>query len=538
MNELLLILPLALPLLVIPLVLQPAGAKWLAIAPVPALLAGLTVPTGSSLSLSWLLLGTHLHFDETSRLFMLFGSMVWLLGALYFILGRTEEASRPGFKTCFLLAMSGYMVLILAADMLTFYLGFALMGLSAYGLLLRGSQRSRSAGRVYLTFTLVGELALFTAIVVLYATVDSLLFADLARQPLPDVAIALLVFGFGIKLALPGLHFWLPAAYSVAPIVGVAVLSGPMMKAGLLGWVRFIPAGAEETAAWGDALIALGTLGVLLGVFAGVMQHRPRTLLAYSSITKMGAISAFFGAALTQPHQAHAIIAALIILAMHHLLVKPMLFLGVDLRERGLSGRWTIAGLFLLALSLASAPLTGGNAAKLLTGLALDGKLQWLLTLSAIGTTMLMARFIWLLLQQRREKAASRPAPILLWLCFLPIAVWGPFTPDQLTLDLASIGPLVIGIALFGLGGMVLRRRQTMTMRLSLPNPFSVRTFSRTSISPLRLLPKGEKPVRPVLSKTWLSGPALDGDQTGLAWPGLWWFVSMVILLGALMLPV
>ena len=352
MSQSLLVLAPLLPLLLAPLMPLAVARRWqwiLALAALPALLLALLAPVGSAVTLPWLLLGVHLELDAVGQLFLLFSSLIWLATGVYVAFGRGADADSGSFGVYFLLAMAGNLLLIVAADMMTFYAGFALMGLSAYGLVLRRSQRARRAGRVYLAFTLAGELALFGAMLLLFGAGGSLLFSDLATGPLPAGAIVLLLLGFGIKVALPGLHPWLPLTYTAAPVAAVAVLSGPMMKAGLLGWLRFLPPGAPGADSWGPLLMVLGGLGMLLGVAVGLLQRDPRAVLAYSSIAKMGLISVLFGAALANPAHADALLAALLLFAMHHLLVKSTLFLGLGEWQRRGSRFWVLAG---LALSL------------------------------------------------------------------------------------------------------------------------------------------------------------------------------------------
>ena len=58
----------------------------------------------------------------------------------------------------------------------------------------------------------------------------------------PDtLSLILILLGFGIKAGALPLHVWLPLAHPVAPVPASAVLSGVMIKAGLLGWLRFLP---------------------------------------------------------------------------------------------------------------------------------------------------------------------------------------------------------------------------------------------------------------------------------------------------------
>ncbi len=426
MNGLILLLPPLVPILMALFAHRLESRWWLFSAALPALFVGLMVEEGSGISIPWLLLGMHFVLDSTGRLFLLFGALIWMLAAL-FVSGRDLGPGATGYiKQTFLLVLAGNGLLILAADMLTFYVGFALMGLSAYGLVRGRSQRARRAARVYLVFTLVGELALFVALLLLMVNGGSLLFEDLTADPMPTIALALILLGFGIKVALPGLHFWLPPAYILAPVIGVALLSGPMMKAGLLGWLRFLPFGTPLEPLWGNGLMLLGVAGVVLGMLIGVVQREPRAVLAYSSIAKMGLFSALIGFSLIYPQLAAGLLPVIVLLALHHLLVKPMLFMGLALWRRQGSAAWLLPALVLLALSLAAFPLTGGGAAKFALSAALGEHLSGVLLLSGIAGVALMGRFLWLL-KGRFDSVRQDPVSVLGWLLLLPVAVWTPF---------------------------------------------------------------------------------------------------------------
>jgi hydrogenase-4 component B len=410
-------------------------ARWLVVmAPLAALAAAIVLPTGTGISLPWLLLGVELGLDETGRLFLLFSGLLWLVASLYAAGGPAgEHASATRFRIFFLLAMAGNLGLIVAQDMVSFYLGFTLMGLAAYGLIAHpGSQRARAAARRYLVWTIAGELVLFIAVVMLAAQHDGALrFSVLESAPPAGFVVLLLVIGFGIKLALPGLHFWLPQAYTVAPAPAVAVLSGAMIKTGLLGWIRFLPAGDATLAGWGQALIVIGVTGIFFGAILGLVQYRPRQILGYSSISKMGVLTTGMGAALVWPAAAPLLIGALAFYAAHHALVKGALFLGLGLVERGGLRLWVLAGLGLLALSLSGAPLTSGALAKSLLTAGLPAEAQYLVSLlavSAFATTLLMARFLWLVWVRRRASPSRYSfASVAAWLALLAMIAVVPF---------------------------------------------------------------------------------------------------------------
>lgn len=535
MNALL-ILPALLPLALAPFAHRLQSRWWFLSASLPALAVGLLFQEGSSLAIPWLLLGMHFMLDSTGRLFLLFGALIWMLAALFIPRSDRQPAAGGYRKQAFLLAMAGNALLILAADILTFYVGFALMGLSAYGLIWGASQRARRAARVYLVFTLIGELALFSALLFLMANSGSLLFAELPAGAMPPMALTLLLLGFGIKVALPGLHLWLPRAYQLAPVFGVAVLSGPMMKAGLLGWLRFLPLGTPLDQLWGNGLILLGSLGVLLGGVMGLMQREPRSVLAYSSIAKMGLFSALIGLTLNNPELAGLLIPAMVALALHHLLVKPMLFMGLDLWSRADSRPWLFPALTLLALSLAAVPLTGGGMAKYLLSSALEGQLSWLILCAGVVAVLLMGRFLWLLKQASSQAAVSR-IPAMGWLLLLPVAVWTPVTWDANPFELKGLLHLALGMALLIIAMAVGHWFDLPLSRLRTSGRFCRFKADRIEMMTSevrRLFRHRWYPFK----QSWQAGtPDLSSQPiAALVEPVVWWLLVMTVLLGTFVL--
>jgi len=400
MSGLLLAVVLA-PLLFAPLAVHPA-LRWLVlIAPLPALAALALLPPDATLELPWLLLGTALGFDETTRVFLLFTALVWSLAAVSVVerLGTAPGTGR--FRLLFLLALAGNLWLILAREPVGFYVGFALMGLAAYGLILHpGGLTRRRAGRVYLAMTLIGELSLFVALLLMARTQG--VTWNLPETPTPDGAvITLLLLGFGIKAGLMPLHPWLPLAYGAAPAPAAAVLSGAMSKVALLGWLRLLPLGQVALPEWGMLFVWLGLVSLLVALGVGLVQTDPRRVLAYSSISKAGLFVLLLGLLLLEPALTPVGVGALTLYAAHHALVKSGLFLGLGLRDLDPARPLVRAGLILLALALAGAPLTSGALAKYVAKPVLVSPgwiwLDLALMLAAVAAALLMARFVWLI---------------------------------------------------------------------------------------------------------------------------------------------
>jgi formate hydrogenlyase subunit 3/multisubunit Na+/H+ antiporter MnhD subunit len=392
--------------------LQPAAlclAPWAAL---PGLLCAL-LPVDGSQELSWLLLGSSLGLDPTGRSFLFLFGILWLAAGIYSRGYLAEDPKKIRFWIFFLLAMSGNLGLPLVEGILDFYLFFALMSFAAYGLVVHdGSPAARRAGRLYLYLVLFGEVLLFIGFGLAVHTAQSLLLADIARHlataPHRDMIIALLLAGFGIKVGIIPLHIWLPLAHPAAPVPASAVLSGAMIKAGLLGLMRLLPLGEALLPGWSQVLIISGIIMAFYGVLIGMVQIQAKTVLAYSSISQMGFPLIGLGLGLAQPAAWPLLAGVVIFYALHHGLAKGALFLGVGMNTApaaGLFRRLAFTTLLLLpALSLSGAPLTSGALAKGALKSFIGGApeiwatlLPWLLSVAAIGTTIIMARFFYVL---------------------------------------------------------------------------------------------------------------------------------------------
>ncbi|QIK37344.1 hypothetical protein GWK36_04360 [Caldichromatium japonicum] len=197
------------------------------------------------------------------------------------------------------------------------------------------------------------------------------------------------------------LHVWLPLAHPAAPIPASAVLSGAMIKAALLGWLRFLPLGALARPDWGLLLVLAGLLTTILAPLIGLTQTNPKVLLAYSSIAKMGLMGLGVGILLLEPELASTGVIALALYAAHHAFAKGGLFLGIGLCHQAGAQGLIMLGLVIFALAPVGAPLTRGALAK--DGLKpLIATLDWpclmmALLAAAIASALLMVRFLWLM---------------------------------------------------------------------------------------------------------------------------------------------
>lgn len=409
-------------------VLPPVRRRLVLLLPfaaLPALAASLLVEDGAETVLSNALMGSAWRMDPLGRIFLLFTAFCWTMAGLSAVSAFRDHPRRGSFAVPFLIAMAGNLALPAAADAVTFYTGFAVMGFAAWALVAhRGTPGAVRAGRVYLFLVLLGELLVLPGLAQGALGAGSPMLDAIRTHwnsdPMSQTALGLIVFGFALKAGLFPLHFWLPLAHPAAPAPASAVLSGCMIKAGLLAWLRLLPLGDFALPELGRIVAVPAAFGLVGGLFAALFQAGPKALLAYSSLSKMGLMMLLTATAMLEPTLAPAALAAAVTVALVHALHKCALFLGAGLTPGlGSGGR---VPLTLLALSFAGAPLLSGTLMKtaakpLLTHPALPGG-GWIPALLLIAATLapaVMYRFARLTWPRDTECAERQPAALAAW---------------------------------------------------------------------------------------------------------------------------
>lgn len=319
------------------------------------------------------------YLDGLSLLFALIvtgiGALVTLYAGHYF----EDDAETYRFYAL-LLAFSGAMLaLVLAGNVLTLFIAWE--GTSILSFLLIGFKGSKeAAARIGAMRALVitggGGLALIAGLAVLGGAAGSFELADiltndtLRTHPWYTGFTLLIMLGCFTKSAQFPFHFWLPGAMSAPSPASAYLHSATMVKAGLYLLARFNPV-LGSTDLWLHGLMGIGLVTMALGAFFALRQRDLKALLAYSTVSKLGALVALIG----MPEQVG--MKAVLVGIVAHALYKGTLFLlaGViehatgtrlldqlgDLRSR-LPGTALIA--VLAGLSMAGYPPLLGWVAK------------------------------------------------------------------------------------------------------------------------------------------------------------------------------
>jgi len=375
---------------------------WLAYATIPALAAAIFGGYDTPLEIgSEGAYRATLVLDAPGAVLLGVAALLWISAGAY---ARHYQRGQPNgdrFVVYWLLALAGCLGVFIAGDMAMLYLLLATLTLGAAGLVFQDeSAGARRASAIYVGLALAGETLVLVAMVLLaQLTPDgSLLLSDAAAAlptaPQRDLIVALLLIGFGLKAGLAPLHIWMPLAHAAAPMPASAVLSGAVVKAGIIGLIRFLPVDAG-LGDWGQWIALVGMFTALYAVVIGITQSHPKVVLAYSSVSQMGFTAAVIGMGIATANAGAPLVAAFY--ASHHILVKGAMFLLVGVVAASALGRlrWSLLLATVLAVGLGGLPLTGGALAKIAVKDALgDGWAATVACVSAIGTTLLMLHFL------------------------------------------------------------------------------------------------------------------------------------------------
>jgi multicomponent Na+:H+ antiporter subunit A len=278
-----------------------------------------------------------------------------------------------------LLFMASMMGLVLADDLVLLFVFWELTGITSYFLIGFESERlrARAAALQALLITGAGALAMLAGIIIVGEIGGTYSLAELtALRPaltahgLYPAALLLMIAGAATKSAQVPFHFWLPGAMEAPTPVSAYLHSATMVKAGVYLLARLLgPLG--QTPEWHSIVTVLGAATMLVGAFLSLTQVDLKRMLAYSTVSSLGAMILLLGLGTVEAAR------AVTIFILVHALYKGALFLvagSVD-HESGtrdierLGGLWrtmpfTAAAAVLAGLSMAGLPPMLGYLSK------------------------------------------------------------------------------------------------------------------------------------------------------------------------------
>lgn len=329
-------------------------------------------------------------------------SMMWV---------QNERLPAGEFHSLLMFATAGMMLMASGGDLVIVFLGLEILSIATYVMagFRRTDVRSNESSLKYFILGSLSSAFLLYGIALIYgatATVSGLPgttnIAEIGRRlneaqypPLLFAGAAMMLVGFGFKIATAPFHIWTPDVYEGAPTPVTAFMAAGPKAAGFASFMRvflfgfpFVVATANKTVgseihyAWLSALTVLAIMTMTVGNVVAIVQNNVKRMLAYSSIAHAGyALVGFIAAgAAADTVQRNAAITSVIFYLLTYAAMNMGAFAVVQLIARSGDRRTEVEdyngigfqspvlafSLTLFLLSLLGMPLTAGFIGKIM----------------------------------------------------------------------------------------------------------------------------------------------------------------------------
>ena len=217
-------------------------------------------------------------------------------------LNYADQVQLPGaeYYSLILFAALGMMLMAAAGDLIMIFIGLETMSIAIYVLagLKRTDPRSNEAAIKYFLlgafstgFLLYGMALTYgaTGSIKLEAIRTALNHELVVRNPVLLLGIAMMLIGFGFKIAAVPFHMWTPDAYEGAPTPITAYMATGVKLAAFAGFLRVFPLHLSAVSVdWAWVLWVLAALTMTVGNIAALVQTNIKRMLAYSAIAHAG----------------------------------------------------------------------------------------------------------------------------------------------------------------------------------------------------------------------------------------------------------
>ncbi len=367
-----------------------------------------------------------------SFVFLFVSAMTVLISTIWV---ERENVPVGEYHALLLFATFGMMMMSAGNDLVVIFLGLETLSIATYVMagLRKGDLRSNESAMKYFILGSFASAFLLYGMALVYGATGSTgltAIADKLTNPAFPVQFpalllvggAMMIIGFGFKIAMAPFHVWTPDVYEGAPTPITGFMAAGPKAAAFASFLRVFVLGLPLVAGmqaaeylhstWISVVSVLAILTMVVGNVAALMQNNVKRMLAYSSIAHAGyALVGFVGAGLATNNESRdAAIAAvafyLLTYAVTNLGAFTVVTLLAEKNDRrtefedynGIGFRSPILSfsLSLFMLSLLGLPLTAGFIGKVLVfrpALEAGNTLVTIMVVAAVVNTAISAYY-------------------------------------------------------------------------------------------------------------------------------------------------
>ena len=401
-----------------------------------------------------------------SFVFLFVSAMTILISTVWV---EREDVPVGEYHALLLFATFGMMMMSAGNDLVVIFLGLETLSIATYVMagLRKGDLRSNeSAMKYFILGSFASAFLLYGMALVYGATGETNLTLIATKMAAPNfpalllVGAAMMIIGFGFKIAMAPFHVWTPDVYEGAPTPITGFMAAGPKAAAFASFIRVFVIGLPLVAgvqvsgylhnSWITALSLLAILTMIIGNVAAIMQSSVKRMLAYSSIAHAGyALVGFVGAGLAKtPEARDAAIASVAFYMLTYAVTNLGAFAVITLLAQkndrrtefedyngiGFKAPVLAFSLSLFMLSLLGLPLTAGFIGKVLVfrpALESGNTLVTIVVVAAVINTAISAyyylRLIVVMFFRERTSDWAAPKMPAAMTAALVIAILGVF---------------------------------------------------------------------------------------------------------------
>ena len=305
------------------------------------------------------------------------------------------------YHALLMFATFGMMLMAAGNDLVVMFLGLETLSIATYVMagLRRGDLKSNESAMKYFILGSFASAFLLYGMALVYGATGSTnitqIAASITAANFPALLLiggAMMLVGFGFKIASVPFHIWTPDVYEGAPAPVTGFMAAGPKAAAFASFIRVFVLGFPFIAgiqasnylheSWMTALSVMAILTMTVGNVAAIMQNNVKRMLAYSSIAHAGyALVGFIGAGAAKPGAAQdAAIASVAFYMLTYAVTNLGAFTVISLLAQrndrraefddyagiGFKSPVLSFALSLFMLSLLGLPLTAGFMGKVL----------------------------------------------------------------------------------------------------------------------------------------------------------------------------
>jgi NADH-quinone oxidoreductase subunit N len=372
-------------------------------------------------------------------IFLIVSALTVLLSTVWV---ENEQLPAGEFHSLLLFATVGMMLMASGNDLVIIFLGLEILSIATYVLagFRRTDVRSNESSLKYFILGSFSSAFLLYGIALVYGATSiaepglggrfariaagttniseiAARINDVQYPALLYAGAAMMLVGFGFKIATAPFHIWTPDVYEGAPTPVTAFMAAGPKAAGFASFMRvfvfglpFVVSASGATAGnlhhtWVNTLAVMAILTMTVGNTAAILQNNIKRMLAYSSIAHAGyALVGFVAAgAASDPAQRNSALTAVMFYLLTYAVMNLGAFAVVQLIARNGDRRTSIEdysgigfespvlafSFSLFMLSLLGMPFTAGFIGKVMVfGAAIDQGYYLLVVIGVLNTAV------------------------------------------------------------------------------------------------------------------------------------------------------